>query len=89
MIRSSNRFHWLVASFYFYKERVCDRSVQLQEIRRNGRKLLLKIFVKFRLISEEATSGTPFIRKRAVTRLLSQPFIRLFINHFVVIASYA
>ena len=29
---------------------------------------------KFRLISEEATSGTPFIRKRAVTRFCHSPF---------------
>ena len=29
--------------------------------------------MKFRLISEEATSEKPFIWKKAVTRLLSQP----------------
>ncbi|EPI08614.1 hypothetical protein D357_01926 [Enterococcus faecium SD3B-2] len=32
MIRSGNRFHELLVSFYFYKERGCDRSGQLQEI---------------------------------------------------------
>ncbi|MBK4879087.1 hypothetical protein CU015_0063 [Enterococcus faecium] len=32
MIRSSNRFHELLVFFYFYKERGCDRSGQLQEI---------------------------------------------------------
>ncbi len=82
MIRSSNRFHWLVASFYFYKERVCDRSVQLQEIRRNGLKLLLKIFVKFRLISEEATSGTPFIRKKGCDKTFVTAFHTLIYQPF-------
>ncbi|EFS10320.1 hypothetical protein HMPREF9522_00320 [Enterococcus faecium TX0082] len=29
-------------------------------------KIASQIFVKFRLISEEATSGTPFIRKKGL-----------------------
>ncbi|MFB8453010.1 hypothetical protein ACFCWN_00565, partial [Enterococcus faecium] len=42
-----------------------DRSGQLQE-KKEFTKIASQIFVKFRLISEEATSGTPFIRKKGL-----------------------
>ena len=58
MIRSSNRFHELLVSFYFYKERVVTEVVS---------------FKKFRLISEEATSEKPFIWKKGCDKTLSQP----------------
>ena len=74
MIRFSNRFHELLVSFYFYKERGCDRSGQLQEIRSNLQKLLLKNHL--------------FGKKGCDKTFVTAPFLGLFITHFIEIASY-
>ncbi len=45
--------------------------------------------MKFRLISEEATSEKPFIWKKGCDKtFVTAPFLGLFITHFIEIASY-